>query len=441
MFATSVESRLDTIYLRAAELHGSARESYLNDLCGDDVALRERVESLLRDNTGSDLLRTTMLRQVAGLTLLATTSEVLPIRLERYDLEARLGEGAFGVVYRAVQHTPVRRTVAIKVVRPGLDGPQIIRRFEAERQALATLDHANIARLFDAGNMPDGRPFFVMEFLDGLSFTEYCDQKKLDLRQRLELFLEVCAGVEHAHGRGILHRDIKPSNILVVERDGRAIVKVIDFGIARALGAELPFRSMATEVGRMMGTPEYMSPEQVDGEPGDVDVRSDVYTLGAVLYETLCGRLPFDSTKLRASRLSELRRIVCETDPPPPSRAWNSDDPGLAKAADCRNETPAALLATLKREIEWVPMRALRKSPQERYRNVSELADDVGNYLARRPLLAGPDSAFYRARKHFRRHRGPIVAAGSILLLLVAAVVGTTIGMFRAQTQQTRAEL
>ncbi len=439
VIAEALSSRVETIFLRAVELSESARGSFVSDACGDDSGLRAAVESLLR--RGSDALATTLLRQAAGLTLLTTASEVLPIRLERYDLEERLGQGAFGVVYRATQHTPVRRQVAIKVLRPGLDSAEIVRRFEAERQALAALDHPNIARIFDAGNMPDGRPYFVMELLQGQTFTEHCDSRRLGLRQRLELFLEVCGGVEHAHRRGILHRDLKPSNILVVERDDRVSVKVIDFGIARALGADIPFGTLATEVGRLMGTPEYMSPEQIDGEPSDVDTRSDVYALGVVLYELLCGRLPFDSQKLRSSRLSELRRIICDVEPAPPSRAWDGDAQGFAHAVEKQGETANGMRRVLGGEIGWVPMRALRKSAVERYRGVAELADDVRNYLAGRPLVAGPDSAMYRARKFIRRHRAPIAAMTAIFLLLVASVVGTTIGMINARQQRIRAEL
>jgi serine/threonine protein kinase len=298
-----------------------------------------------------------------------------------------------------------------------------------------------VARLFDAGNMPDGRPYFVMELIEGRSLTDYCDGHRLGIRDRLSLFLQVCAGVEHAHRRGILHRDLKPSNLLVSHSDGGPSVKVIDFGIARALGAELPFGTLATEAGRLMGTPEYMSPEQVDGDPRDVDTRADVYALGVVLYELLCGRLPFDSRRLRSSHLSELRRIVCEVEPPPPGRSWSGDDAGLVSAAANRGAAPAALAREVDEEIGWVAMRAIRKTPGERYRGVAELADDIRNYLAGGPLIAGPDSAAYRIRKFVTRHRGAVGSAAAIVVLLIVAVVGTSVGMVRAGRERDRSDL
>jgi len=363
-------------------------------------------------------------------------------RIGRYKLLQLIGEGGMGLVYLAEQQEPVRRRVALKVVKPGMDSKQVIARFEAERQALALLDHPNIARVFDAGTTETGRPYFVMEYVKGLSLIEHCDREKLSIKERLELFLQVCEAIQHAHQKGIIHRDIKPSNVLVSKEDEKALPKIIDFGVAKALTQPLTERTLFTVQGQLIGTPEYMSPEQVDMAIQDIDIRSDIYSLGVLLYELLAGALPFERKEMEQAGLAEIQRIIREEDPPRPSTRLSSLGKEAESIAESRRTKVAMLAKRLHKELEWIPLKAMRKERARRYRTASELADDVQNYLNGAPLIAGPESAVYRVRKFVRRNRALVTGIAAVLVVLAAGVVVSTIfaiGQARARDEAVAA--
>jgi serine/threonine protein kinase/tetratricopeptide (TPR) repeat protein len=354
----------------------------------------------------------------------------------RYKLLERIGEGGFGVVYMAEQQHPVRRKVALKVVKPGMDSRQVLARFEAERQALAIMDHPNIARVLDAGATESGRPYFVMELVKAEPITEYCDRNQLEPRQRLELFVQVCNAVQHAHQKGIIHRDIKPSNVLVAMHDTKPVVKVIDFGVAKALGPELTENTLFTGFAQLLGTPLYMSPEQAGQSSLDVDTRSDIYSLGVLLYELLTGTTPFDKERFRQAAQDEIRRIIREEEPPKPSTRLSSSKASLSSISAQRQTDLAKLTKLVRGELDWIVMKALEKDRTRRYETASGLAADVQRHLHDEPVLACPPSAGYRLRKFARRHRGPVLAVLLILLALLAGVIGTTSGLIRAEQQR-----
>jgi tetratricopeptide (TPR) repeat protein len=358
----------------------------------------------------------------------------------RHQLLSILGEGGMGIVYLAEQEQPIRRQVALKVIKPGMDSKRVIERFKAERQTLALLDHPNIAHVYDAGTTESGRPYFVMEFVKGLPITEHCDNHDLTIEQRLHLFLQVCQAIHYAHQKGIIHRDIKPSNILVSAEGDKAIPKIIDFGVAKALAQPLTERTLRTEESQLLGTPEYMSPEQADMANEDIDTRSDIYSLGVLLYVLLAGVLPFESETLRKGGVDHIRQVIRETDPKTPS--MRMIDLGLeASEVARRRRTDAETLARrLHRELEWIPLKAIRKERTERYQSASELASDVENYLKGAALIAGPPSAMYRLKKFVRRNRALVTGIAAVVAVLVVGVVVSTLFAVRAERKARTAQ-
>jgi serine/threonine protein kinase len=368
-------------------------------------------------------------------------------RIGPYKLLQQIGEGGMGTVYMAEQQEPVRRKVALKIIKPGMDSAQVLARFEAERQAFALMDHPNIARVLDGGTVPAcstsagsnaGRPYFVMELVHGVPINRFCDDSQLTPRQRLELFIPVCQAIQHAHQKGIIHRDIKPSNVLVTMYDDKPVPKVIDFGVAKATQQPLTEKTLFTQFGGMIGTFEYMSPEQAEMNALGVDTRSDVYSLGVLLYELLTGTTPLEKKRLHQAALDELVRLIREEEPPRPSARLSSSDT-LAKVAAARRTEPAQLSRLVRGELDCIVMRALEKDRTRRYDSASSLARDVECYLHDEPVQAGPPSAAYRLRKFVKRNRGAVLAAAVVLLTLVAGVIGTTVGLVRALQSEQRA--
>ncbi len=405
---------------------GPARQAYLDDACRGDAALRRAVEGLLhvqpfdgtRDHrAGPDLTSADETPAVPP----PNAAEAVGSRIGPYKLLQPIGEGGMGVVYLAEQEQPVRRRVALKIIKPGMDSNQIIARFSAERQALALMDHVNIAKVFDAGATDAGRPYFVMELVQGVSITRYCDDNHLTPRQRLELFVPVCQAIQHAHQKGIIHRDIKPSNVLVTLYDGKPTPKVIDFGVAKATEQALTEKTMFTQFGTMVGTLEYMSPEQAEMSMLGVDTRSDVYSLGVLLYELLTGTTPLSRKRLRSAAFDEVLRLIREEEPSKPSTRLSESGEQLASISARRKTEPAKLSRLLRGELDWIVMKALEKDRTRRYETANGFAKDVQRYLADEPVEACPPSTSYRLRKFLRKHRKGIAAAVVLGVLLTAA--------------------
>ena len=358
-----------------------------------------------------------------------------------YRLLQKIGEGGMGEVWLAEQTEPVKRKVALKVIKQGMDTKQVVARFEAERQALAMMDHPAVAKVFDAGSTPHGRPYFVMEYVKGVPITEHCDRHKLTNRERLDLFMQVCEGVQHAHQKAIIHRDLKPSNVLVTEQDGKRLPKIIDFGVAKATAQKLTEKTLFTELGVLIGTPEYMSPEQADLTGEDVDTRTDVYSLGVILYELLVGALPFDSKELRSGGFEGIRKKIREEEPHKPSTRLSTLGDQSTESAKCRRVDLPTLQRQLRGDLDWITMKALDKERSRRYGSPTDLAADIGRYLADEPVLASPPSAAYRSRKFVRRHRFGVLAAAVGVMVLIGFAATMAVQAARIAAERDRADL
>jgi serine/threonine protein kinase/tetratricopeptide (TPR) repeat protein len=479
-----------SIFMEALAKQGAERSAYLAEACGGDAALLQRVEALLQshEQAGNFLAKPVAERLAEQRAMPAggeATSGSLPTAesdssarpgtvIGPYKLLQQIGEGGMGTVFMAEQTEPVQRKVALKLIKSGLDSRQVIARFEAERQALALMDHPNIAKVLDAGTVPfqiadcrlqiekpvsssnlqsaignlqsPGRPYFVMELVKGVPITKYCDEHHLTPRERLELFVPVCQAVQHAHQKGIIHRDIKPSNVMVCLYDGRPVPKVIDFGVAKAAGPKLTERTLFTELGQVVGTLEYMSPEQAELNQLDVDTRSDIYSLGVLLYELLTGTTPLERGRLKQAAFLEVLRLIREEEPPRPSTRLSTTEQ-LPSIAANRGLEPKKLSGMVRGELDWIVMKALEKDRSRRYETANGLAADVLRYLADEAVQACPPSLAYRFRKFVRRNRGPVLAGTLLILALIGGVFGTTIGLIRAvqarageETQRIEAE-
>ena len=352
----------------------------------------------------------------------------------------RIGRGGMGEVWVAEQLAPIRRTVALKIIRPGMDSQEIVARFDSERQALAMMSHPAIAQVFEAGATAAGRPFFVMEYVPGVAITEHCDTHRLSIRERLELFEAVCEGVQHAHQKAIIHRDLKPSNVLVTVQDGRATPKIIDFGVAKATSQRLTEHTMQTQLGQVVGTLEYMSPEQAELTGQDIDTRTDIYALGVMLYELLTGELPFEPRALRSQSFDDLRRTIREVDPPRPSTRLGHSRADLERTAQHRRSDPASLPRQLRGDLDWITMKALEKDRTRRYGSASELAADIRRHLDDQPVIASPPGASYRLHKLLRRHRAAVATAALVAAALVAGLTAATVGFVKASHERDRKE-
>jgi serine/threonine protein kinase/tetratricopeptide (TPR) repeat protein len=413
----------ESIFAQALEITSAAeRAAFLDRACGHDQALRAAVEALLRtEERSGDLLD---LPENVPFTTDLPAREGSGTFIGPYKLLEPIGEGGMGTVWMAEQTDPIQRRVAVKVVKEGMDSRQVLARFEAERQALAVMEHPHIAKVLDAGKTSSGRPYFVMELVKGKPITNYCDEKCLGVQERLVLFGDVCRAVQHAHQKGIIHRDLKPSNVLVAPYDGKPVVKVIDFGVAKATGQRLTDKTLFTGFGALVGTPEYMSPEQAEINNQDVDTRSDIYSLGVLLYELLTGSTPLTRKRIKEAAILEVLRVIREEEPPRPSTRLSESKDSLPSISAQRQTEPAKLTKLVRGELDWIVMKALEKDRNRRYETANGFAADVERYLADEPVQACPPSAWYRFRKFARRNRAALATASVVAASLIAGVVG-----------------
>jgi serine/threonine protein kinase len=426
-----------SLFHAAVERVPADRAAYLDEACAGDAGLRQRVEALLRahDEPGEFLSEANRVLDAT-----ATHSPSSPLvgttLADRYKLLEPIGEGGMGTVWMAEQREPVKRLVALKLIKAGMDSRAVVARFEAERQALALMDHPNIAKVLDGGTTAEGRPYFVMELIKGLPLTDYCDARRLTVRDRLDLFATVCSAVQNAHQKGVIHRDLKPTNVLITEHDGKPVPKVIDFGLAKALTAPgmLTDKTLHTSFGAVVGTPLYMAPEQVGINSLDVDTRTDIYALGVILYELLTGTTPLEKKRLREAAWDEMRRLIREEEPPRPSVRLSSSD-ALPSLAAGRQIEPSRLMKLVRGELDWIVMKSLEKDRNRRYETANELARDVERHLAGEAVHAVPPSAAYRLRKSYRRNRELVQA----LVAIFAGLVVTSYAFYSAEVQWAEA--
>jgi serine/threonine protein kinase len=420
------------VFEGAVDLPQSERNAYLMNACSGNELLRARLDALLqKHDQAQDFLEQPVVAEAMATDPAINhvdppAVQVGQVIAARYKLLEEIGEGGMGTVWMAQQTEPVRRQVALKLIKPGMDSRAVLARFEAERQALALMDHPNIAKVYDGGVTEAGRPFFVMELVKGISITKYCDEHHLTPRQRLELFVPVCHAIQHAHQNGIIHRDIKPSNVLVAMYDDRPVLKAIDFGVAKATGQQLTEQSAHTGFGAVIGTVEYMSPEQATFNQLDVDTRSDIYSLGVVLYELLTGSTPLSRKETHEIGLLETLRVIREKEPPKPSTRLSAADILPTLAAN-RGTEPAKLTRLVRGELDWIVMKALDKDRNRRYDTAAAFAADVDRYLNDEAVLACPPTAWYRFRKFARRHKAAFLTGAAATLVVLLAVVGLAV--------------
>jgi hypothetical protein len=435
----TLEHRSETIIGKLLSLPDTARAAAAARMCGKNAELLRRVMSLITAETQAEGFMEAV--PSGGASSVAPVGEKTGDTIGRYKLLEKIGEGGFGVVFTAEQQKPVRRLVALKVIKLGMDTREVVARFEAERQALAMMDHPNIAKVLDGGATETGRPYFVMELVRGLPITEYADKHKMSTRQRVELAAQVCRAVQHAHSKGIIHRDLKPTNVLVTTADDKPVPKVIDFGIAKATQSRLTDRTLYTAHRQLIGTPQYMSPEQADSEGADLDTRSDVYSLGVLVYELLVGTTPMDARQLRSAAYEAMRKMIRETEPARPStRIHTMAGESLSAIAANRGTEAKKLEQAIHGELDWIVMKALEKDRSRRYDTAAAMADDLNRYLSGDAVLAGPVSGVYRLKKTLRRYKAAAIISGAIAACLLLGVAGTTWGLVQARQQKTKAE-